>query len=94
MNIYVKPICEEYCKSVTVLDGDELEVVVAGQYFTELYSRVMIHGYCCKTIMSNSHDDVHIATFVPVGERDFDMFDDLFDNGHEDDSSDWWKFQD
>jgi hypothetical protein len=95
MNSYVKSICEEYCKSVKIFGEtkDSIEVIVEGQYFTELYGRLMSHGYCCISIMSNSHDDNHVATFAPA-QIDFDMFDDFLGDGYEDDSSDWWKHKD
>ena len=92
MNSYVKSVCEEYCKSVSVLEDESVEVVIEGQYFTELYARVMGHGYCCRSIMSSSHDDNHVVIFSPAGE--FDMFDDFFGESPEDDSADWWRHQD
>ena len=43
---YVVGIFQEYCDKVDMqLGGDAVEVVVQGKYFTELYTRVMLHGW-------------------------------------------------
>jgi hypothetical protein len=95
MNSYVKSICEEFCEGVSVIDDETIEVAVAGQYFTELYARLMVHGFCCKSILSNADDDTHIAVFtLAENMSDFGtMFDDFMEDNFEDDSSDWWKNQ-
>ena len=81
-------ICEEYCK--TVRQGqNSIHVMVEGKYFTELYARLMSHGYCCETIMTSSESDSHLAKFV-LADPDGDIFGDWM---HEDmdDSADDWK---
>lgn len=92
-------IFEEYCDSVKELpEGDAVEVKIRGKYFTELYTRVMLHGWACLSIISDQHDN-HIATFVEnsalgllesfMGE-DFDS-NEMFGDDFRDDESDWWK---
>lgn len=95
MNSYVKSICEEFCKSVSVIDNETIEVIVQGQYFTELYGRLMSHNFCCKSIMSNSEDDNHVVVFTLVDDMGgFEsMFGDFMEDNFEDDSADWWKNQ-
>jgi hypothetical protein len=92
-----KAIFEEYCKSVLVYEEPvhSVEVVVSGKYFTELYARVMEHGYTCHSLIS-TEDDTHIAMFSIASSTDFGkLFDDMIgDEFNEDDSADWWKHQD
>tara|TARA_B100000579_G_scaffold347110_1_gene300092 strand:+ start:26 stop:307 length:282 start_codon:yes stop_codon:yes gene_type:complete len=86
-------IFEEYCDSVKEFsDGELVEVKIRGKYFTELYTRVMLHGMTCLSIMSDQTDN-HVATFIEGGTSE--MFGDFMgDDFHEDDSGDWWKNQD
>lgn len=97
MNSSTKAIFEEYCKSVQVYEEPvhSIEVVVSGKYFTELYTRVMEHGYTCHSIIS-SEDDTHIAMFSIANLTDLDkLFDDMIgDDFDEDESANWWKHQD
>ena len=90
-------IFEEYCDSVKQLpEGDSVEVKVQGKYFTELYTRVMLHGWACLSIISDESDN-HIATFVDGGALDFlqQMMDDDFMNEFpNEDENDWWKKSD
>ena len=52
-------IFEEYCNSVETLPGgDSVEVKINGKYFTELYTRVMLHGWACLLYTSPSPRDV------------------------------------
>ena len=92
-------IFEEYCDSVKELpEGPSVEVTIQGKYFTELYTRVMLHGWACLSIISDQHDN-HIATFVEnsalgflenlMGE-DFDS-NEMFGDDFRDDEGDWWK---
>jgi hypothetical protein len=99
MNDRTISIFEEYCNSVKQLpEGDSVEVTVSGKYFTELYTRVMLHGWACISIISDDSDN-HIAMFVATGslgmldslmEGGFDM-DEMFGDDFKDDDSDWWK---
>ena len=92
-------IFEEYCDSVKQLpEGDSVEVKVQGKYFTELYTRVMLHGWACLSIISDENDN-HIAMFVENGAiglfenlmgDGFDM-NEMFGDDFKDDESDWWK---
>ena len=67
MNDRTISIFEEYCDSVKQLpEGDSVEVKVQGKYFTELYTRVMLHGWACLSIISDESDN-HIAMFVENG---------------------------
>ena len=75
-----------------------MEVKVQGKYFTELYTRVMLHGWVCLSIISDENDN-HIAMFVENGalglfenlmSDDFDM-NEMFGDDFKDDESDWWK---
>ena len=55
---YVLSIFEEYCDKVEILPGnDSVEVKVRGKYFTELYTRVMLCGWTCLSIMSDENDN-------------------------------------
>ena len=101
MNAPVIAIFEEYCDSVKKLpEGDSVEVSVRGKYFTELYTRVIPHGWACLSIISDQHDN-HIAIFIEnsalgflenfMGE-DFDS-NELLGDEFKDDDSDWWKHQ-
>jgi hypothetical protein len=99
MNDRTISIFEEYCNSVETLPGgDSVEVKINGKYFTELYTRVMLHGWACISIMSDESNN-HIATFVENGALglfenlmgdDFDM-NEMFGDDFKDDESDWWK---
>jgi hypothetical protein len=84
-------ICEEYCKSVRESRGT-ITVAVEGKYFTELYTRLMLLGYCCSSIMSSETSETHLARFVPSS-PDSDIFGDWM---HEDidDGADDWKYSD
>ena len=92
-------IFEEYCDSVKELpEGDSVEVRIQGKYFTELYTRVMLHGWACLSIVSDQHDN-HIATFIENGAlgmldslmgEDFDS-NEMFGDDFRDDAGDWWK---
>lgn len=102
MTNYAISIFEEYCTSVEKLPGDDsVEVKVQGKYFTELYTRVMLHGWTCISIMSDRHDN-HIATFLEnsaLGLLDNLMNEDIeslgmYEEDFMDDESDWWKNQD
>ena len=99
MNDRTISIFEEYCNSVEILPGgDSVEVKVNGKYFTELYTRVMLQGWVCLSIISDESDN-HIATFVENGALGmldsligdgFDM-NEMFGDDFKDDESDWWK---
>lgn len=100
-NTYAISIFEEYCNSVEKLPGgDSVEVRVNGKYFTELYTRVMLHGWSCISIMSDEFDN-HIATFVENGALGLleQLMDDTEDSSEffgsdiMDDDSEWWKNQ-
>ena len=92
MNNPTIAIFEEYCDAVKLYPtGDTVEISVKGKYFTELYTRVMLHGWACLSIMSDQRDN-HIATFVKNG--DHDVFDELMGDEFRDDDTDWWKHQD
>ena len=84
-------ICEEYCKSVR--QGiNSITVAVDGKYFTELYTRLMLLGYCCETIMSSSESDSHLAKFV-LADPNGDIFGDWMGEDI-DDGADDWKYAD
>jgi len=100
MNAPVIAIFEEYCDSVKQLpEGGSVEVKVQGKYFTELYTRVMLHGWACLSIISDQHDN-HIAIFIEnnalgllenlMNEEEFDP-NEMFGDDFKDDESDWWK---
>ena len=101
MNDTTIAIFEEYCDLVKKLpEGDSVEVTIRGKYFTELYTRVMLQGGVCISIMSDE-SDTHIATFVENGafgmldslmNDDFDI-NEMFGDDFKDDESDWWKKQ-
>jgi len=79
-------ICEEYCKSVR--EGQNtISVAVEGKYFTELYTRLMLLGYACESIMSSETSDTHLARFV-IASPDSDIFRDL---PSDDEGEDWKK---
>ena len=84
-------ICEEYCKSVRK-SHDSITVSVEGKYFTELYTRLMLLGYCCESIMTAPTSDMHLAQFV-IATPDADMFDDWMEDDT-DDGADYWKNSD
>jgi len=93
---YIVGILQEYCDKVDMQPGgDAVEVVVQGKYFTELYTRVMLHGWACLSIMSDDND-IQVATFVEnsvMGFLEKFMDDDIgneFEFPNEDDG-DWWK---
>lgn len=100
MNKSAIAIFEEYCDSVKELpEGDSVEVKIRGKYFTELYTRVMLHGWACLSIVSDQHDN-HIAIFIENSALGFlenfmgdEKFDDLRGDDFNDDD-DWWKHQD
>ena len=93
---YVLSIFEEYCDKVEILPGnDSVEVKVRGKYFTELYTRVMLCGWTCLSIMSDENDN-QIATFVEnsvLGFLEKFIDDDFTNEFSEEDESDWWKKQ-
>jgi hypothetical protein len=93
MNESIFAIFEEYCDAVNKsADGDLVEVKLRGKYFTELYTRVMLHGWTCLSIISDESDN-HIATFTEGGISD--MLDEMMgDEFLGDDPGDWWKHQD
>ena len=79
-------ICEEYCKSVR--EGQNtISVAVEGKYFTELYTRLMLLGYCCESIMTSETSDTHLARFVAAS-PDSDIFRDF---PSDDEGEDWKK---
>ena len=80
-----KAICEEYCKSVRE-SRDVITVAVEGKYFTELYTRLMLLGYCCSSIMSSETSDTHLARFVPASSES-----DIFGDFPNDDEGEEWK---
>jgi len=96
-NKYAHSIFEEYCDKVEILPGDDsVEVKVQGKYFTELYTRVMLHGWACISIMSDEKDN-HTATFVDGGALGFleqMMGEDFMNEFPSDDEQDWWKKSD
>lgn len=96
-NTYAHSIFEEYCDKVEILPGeDSVEVKVQGKYFTELYTRVMLHGWACISIMSD-HKDNHTATFVDGGALGFleqMMGEDFMNEFPNEDENDWWKKSD
>jgi hypothetical protein len=72
MNDPVIALFEEYCDSVKQLpEGDSVEVKVQGKYFTELYTRVMLYGWVCLSIISDQHDN-HLAIFVESSSHELD----------------------
>jgi len=92
-------IFEEYCDSVKTLpEGGSVEVGVRGKYFTELYTRVIPHGWACLSIVSDRHDN-HIAIFIENSVLGFlensmgEEFDpnEMLGDDFKDDESDWWK---
>lgn len=84
-------ICEEYCKSVRQ-GQNSISVAVEGKYFTELYTRLMLLGYCCESIMSSETSDTHLARFTQASSSS-DIFGDWM--GEEiDDGADDWKYAD
>ena len=93
-NKYAHSIFEEYCDKVEILPGDDsVEVKVQGKYFTELYTRVMLHGWACISIMSDEKDN-HTATFVDGGALGFleqMMGEDFMNEFPNEDETDWWK---
>ena len=93
-NTYAHSIFKEYCDKVEILPGeDSVEVRVQGKYFTELYTRVMLHGWACISIMSDEKDN-HTATFVDGGALGFldqMMGEDFMNEFPNEDESDWWK---
>ena len=91
MNKPVIAIFEEYCDLVKLISEDSVEVAVRGKYFTELYTRVMLQGWACTSIVSDDHDN-HIARFTENGP--LDMFDEMMGDEFKDDDSDWWKHKD
>jgi hypothetical protein len=91
MNNSTIAIFEEYCEDVKRVSADSVEIAVKGKYFTELYARVMLHGWTCLSIMSDQQDN-HIATFIKNG--DPDAFDEMLGDEFRDDDNDWWKHQD
>ena len=94
---YAHSIFEEYCDKVEILPGeDSVEIKVKGKYFTELYTRVMLHGWVCISIISDEYDN-HIATFVENGALGFlekFMDDDFMNEFPNEDENDWWKKND
>lgn len=94
---YAHAIFEEYCDKVEILPGeDSVEVKVQGKYFTELYTRVMLHGWVCISIMSDEKDN-NIATFVDGGVLGFleqMMGEDFMNEFPNEDETDWWKKSD
>ena len=81
-------ICEEYCKSVRE-STDSIFVAVEGKYFTELYTRLMLLGYCCESIMSSSTSDTHLVRFT-LASSSSDIFGDWMGEDI-DDGADYWK---
>lgn len=94
---YAHSIFEEYCDKVEILPGeDSVEIKVQGKYFTELYTRVMLHGWVCISIISDECDN-HIATFVENGALGFlekFMDEDFMNEFPNEDENDWWKKND
>ena len=94
---YAHSIFEEYCDKVEILPGeDSVEIKVQGKYFTELYTRVMLHGWVCISIISDEYDN-HIATFVENGALGFlekFMDEDFMNEFPNEDENDWWKKND
>jgi hypothetical protein len=94
---YAHSIFEEYCDKVEILPGDDsVEIKVQGKYFTELYTRVMLHGWVCISIISDEYDN-HIATFVENGALGFlekFMDEDFMNEFPNEDENDWWKKND
>jgi hypothetical protein len=95
---HAKAICEEYCKSVRESRGN-LTVALDGKYFTELYSRLMMCGYCCESIMTTGgrSNENHLARFVPMT-PDTEVWDvshlldiDAYEAEDEDEDEDWKK---
>ena len=82
-------ICEEYCKSVRK-GADSIFVAVEGKYFTELYTRLMLLGYCCESIMSSETSDTHLARFR-LASSSSDIFGDWMGEDIDDDADDWKK---
>lgn len=95
-NSYAISIFEEYSEKVEILpEEDSVEVKVQGKYFTELYTRVMLHGWSCISIMSDENEN-HTATFVENGALGFlekFMEDDFTNEFPNEDETDWWKKQ-
>tara|TARA_Y100000385_G_C13040000_1_gene614840 strand:+ start:398 stop:697 length:300 start_codon:yes stop_codon:yes gene_type:complete len=93
-NTYALSIFEEYCDKVEILPGnDSVEVIVQGKYFTELYTRVMLHGWACLSILSDENDN-HTATFVEnsaLGFLEKFMDEDFMNEFPNEDENDWWK---
>jgi len=93
-NTYAISIFEEYCDKVEILPGnDSVEVAVQGKYFTELYTRVMLHGWACLSILSDENDN-HTATFVEnsaLGFLEKFMDEDFMNEFPNEDENDWWK---
>lgn len=84
-------ICEEFCN--TVRAGQEsISVAVEGKYFTELYTRLMLLGYCCESIMSSETSDTHLARFT-LASSSSDIFGDWMGDDVDDDA-DYWKNSD
>jgi hypothetical protein len=80
-------ICQEYCKSVR--EGkDSISVAVEGKYFTELYTRLMLLGYCCETIMTSTESTSHLVKFV-LADPNGDIFGDWMHDDIDDGADDW-----
>jgi hypothetical protein len=98
---HAKSICEEYCESVRE-SRDTFTVAVEGKYFTELYTRLMMCGYCCESIMTtgNKSNGKHLAIFVPATPN-MEIWDvshlldiDAYEDEDEDEDEDWKKSDD
>jgi len=93
---YIVGIFQEYCDKVDMQPGgDAAEVTIREKYFNELYTRVLLHGWTCLSIMPNDNN-THVATFVENSVMGFleKFMDEDFTSEFEfppDDESDWWK---
>jgi len=57
-------ICQEFCEWVHHFNGMTY-VVVETQYFTELFNRLLPHGYVCEVVTRMyEHDELCAATFT------------------------------
>ena len=95
---HARALCEEYCKSVRESRG-MFTVAVEGKYFTELYTRLMMCGYCCESIMTsgNKSNETHLARFV-LATPDKEVWDvshlldiEAYEDEDEDEDEDWKK---
>ena len=80
-------ICEEFCNTVRGGHGS-ISVAVEGKYFTELYTRLMLLGYCCESIMSSDTSDTHLARFM-LASSSSDIFGDWMHEDVDDGADDW-----